>query len=112
MLLSPGNSPRHLSTPSPSPSTDPNPNPNSTLVSASTPDFASRKRRRSPAVLDEDTYVASIEKIIERDFFPDIPKLRDRLDWLQAVRSRDPVLIRDEGLFGARRPKFQIFSDL
>ncbi|KAL3631123.1 hypothetical protein CASFOL_024107 [Castilleja foliolosa] len=98
MLLSPGNSPRHLSTPSPAPSSDPNPNRNSTLVSASTPDFASRKRRRSPAVLDEDTYVASIEKIIERDFFPDIPKLRDRLDWLQAVRSRDPVLIRDAQL--------------
>ncbi|KAK6119010.1 hypothetical protein DH2020_047249 [Rehmannia glutinosa] len=100
MLLSPGHSPRHLSTPSPAPSlsSDPNPNPNSALVSTPTPDFATRKRRRSPNVLDEDTYVAAIEKIIERDFFPDIPKLRDRLDWLQAVRTHDPVLIRDAQL--------------
>ncbi|KAL7128537.1 hypothetical protein ABFS83_13G002700 [Erythranthe nasuta] len=96
MLLSPGHSPRHLSTPSPAPSvsSDSNPNPNSSLVSNSD----TRKRRRSPTVLDEDSYVAAIEKIIERDYFPDIPKLRDRLDWLQAVRTHDPVLIRDAQL--------------
>ncbi|XP_051152203.1 uncharacterized protein LOC127266116 [Andrographis paniculata] len=96
MLLSPGHSPRQISTPS----SDSTPNPNSSLVLASIPnsDSASRKRRRGPAVLDEDTYVAAIEKIIERDFFPDIPKLRDRLDWLQAVRTKDPVLIRDAQL--------------
>ncbi|CAI9754495.1 unnamed protein product [Fraxinus pennsylvanica] len=56
------------------------------------------KRHRDSTVLDEDTYVAVIEKIIERDFFPDIPKLQDRLDWLQAVRSHDPLLIRDAQL--------------
>lgn len=49
-------------------------------------------------MLDEDSYVAAIEKIIERDFFPDIPKLKDRLDWLQAVRTGDPVQIRDAQL--------------
>ncbi|PIN25334.1 Nuclear protein ES2 [Handroanthus impetiginosus] len=100
MLLSPGHSPRHLSTPSPAPSisSDPNPNPDSSLVSTSAPDLSTHKRRRSPTVLDEDSYVAAIEKIIERDFFPDIPKLRDRLDWLQAVRTHDPVLIRDAQL--------------
>lgn len=27
-------------------------------------------------VLDEDEYVEMLEKIIERDFFPEIPKLR------------------------------------
>ncbi|XP_073029773.1 uncharacterized protein [Primulina eburnea] len=96
MLLSPGHSPRHISTPSPAPS-DHNPNPDSSLVSASS-NLPTRKRLRSPAVLDEDTYVAAIEKIIERDFFPDIPKLRDRLDWLQAIRTQDPVLIRDAQL--------------
>ncbi|KAL2246169.1 protein DGCR14 [Sesamum indicum] len=100
MLLSPGHSPRHLSTPSPAPSlsSDPNPNPNSSVVSTSGPNAITGKRRRGSTVLDEDTYVAAIEKIIERDFFPDIPKLRDRLDWLQAVRTQDPVLIRDAQL--------------
>ncbi|KAL0421167.1 UNVERIFIED_CONTAM: Splicing factor ESS-2 [Sesamum latifolium] len=102
MLLSPGHSPRQLSTPSPAPSlsSDSNPNSksNSTLVSTSALDSSIRKRRRGPTVLDEDAYVAAIEKIIERDFFPDISKLRDRLDWLQAVRSHDPVLIRDAQL--------------
>ncbi|KAG6426307.1 hypothetical protein SASPL_110529 [Salvia splendens] len=97
MLLSPGHSPRHLSTPSPAPSASSD-NPNSSHATSSAPDFANRKRRRGPDILDEDAYVAAIEKIIERDFFPDIPKLRDRLDWLQAIRSHDPVLIRDAQL--------------
>ncbi|PSS16096.1 hypothetical protein CEY00_Acc13595 [Actinidia chinensis var. chinensis] len=88
MLLSPGHSPRHLSSPSPSlpPKSIENPNTPST------------NPKNQPAVLDEDAYVAAIEKIIERDFFPDIPKLRDRLVWLEAVRSRDPVQIRDAQL--------------
>ncbi|KAI8010481.1 hypothetical protein LOK49_LG06G01208 [Camellia lanceoleosa] len=90
MLSSPGHSPLHLSSPSPSPSLSENPN-NSSSSSAKNP-------KNPPTVLDEDTYAASIEKIIERDFFPDIPKLRDRLDWLEAVRSGDPVQIRDAQL--------------
>ncbi|KAK4363189.1 hypothetical protein RND71_018430 [Anisodus tanguticus] len=89
MLLSPGHSPRYLSTPSPSPDQNPNPNSSSTVPT---------NKRRSNKVLDEDTYLAAIEKIIERDFFPDIPKLRDRLDWLEAVRTGDPVQIRDAQL--------------
>ncbi|KAH0851046.1 LOW QUALITY PROTEIN: hypothetical protein HID58_095026, partial [Brassica napus] len=52
----------------------------------------------SDDVLDEDAYVAAIEKIIERDYFPDISKLRDRLDWIQAVKTRDPIQIRDAQL--------------
>ncbi|KAI9119251.1 hypothetical protein K1719_009926 [Acacia pycnantha] len=50
---------------------------------------------KNHAILDEDAYVAAIEKIIERDFFPDISKLRDRLDWLEAIKTGDPVQIRD-----------------
>ncbi|KAJ4965207.1 hypothetical protein NE237_017056 [Protea cynaroides] len=91
MLLSPGFSPRHISySPSHSLSegTLENPNDSSSLNPPRNPN-------KRPKVLDEDSYVAAIEKIIERDFFPDIPKLRDRSDWLEAVRSGDPVQIRD-----------------
>lgn len=103
MLLSPGHSPRQISTPSPPPSqSEPQSQSQSQSKLLITPEAEHpsssqnlRKRIRSAAILDEDTYVNAIEKIIERDFFPDIPKLRDRLDWLEAVRSRDPVVIRD-----------------
>ncbi|KAI3675150.1 hypothetical protein L1987_84735 [Smallanthus sonchifolius] len=101
MLLSPGHSPRRLSSPSPSPSVSETPGVHQTPGSsnsliASTPQ--NPRKRNSSTVLDEDTYVAAIEKIIQRDFFPDIPKLRDRLDWLEATRSGDPMLIRDAQL--------------
>ncbi|OIW16433.1 hypothetical protein TanjilG_19149 [Lupinus angustifolius] len=95
MLQSPGHSPLHLSSPSPSPSLTQisqfhNPNPKSSSSSSSS--------RNHPTVLDEDSYVEALEKIIERDYFPDISKLRDRLDWLEAIKTGDPVLIRDAQL--------------
>lgn len=98
MLSSPGNSPRHiLLSPSPSPSCTPRiqKDPGRALI-AGTP--SSRKRKSSQAVLDEDAYVAAIERIVERDYFPDLPKLHDRLEWLEAVRSGDPIQIRDTQL--------------
>ncbi|CAF1936025.1 BnaC05g52220D [Brassica napus] len=90
MFLSPGHSPRHLSSPSPSSYSD-----DGLRTSSKIPPRNPRKRMR---VLDEDAYVAAIEKIIERDYFPDISKLRDRLDWIQAVKTRDPIQIRDAQL--------------
>ncbi|XP_026435381.1 splicing factor ESS-2 homolog [Papaver somniferum] len=89
MLFSPGHSPRHISSPSTSLSSQ------KTLSNSVE---SSKPSKKHNSVLDEDTYVASIEKIIERDFFPDIPKLRDRLDWLEACRSGDTVLIKDAQL--------------
>lgn len=86
-------------------------------ASASTSDRASglasfpRKRKNSQVPLDEDTYVAAIEKIIERDFFPDIPKLRNRLEWLEAVRSGDPVIIRDAQMNIIRRRREKARED-
>ncbi|TXG55497.1 hypothetical protein EZV62_020753 [Acer yangbiense] len=94
MLLSPGQSPRHLSSLSPSSYSE-----NSHQIvdgsSSATPQNPPKKRAK---VLDEDTYVAAIESIIERDYFPDLSKLRDRLEWLQATRTGDPVQIRDAQL--------------
>ncbi|CAL1356252.1 unnamed protein product [Linum trigynum] len=91
MLLSPGHSPRHISSPSPSLISE------DALQVSSKSGGASSSRKR-PRVLDEDTYVAAMEKIIERDYFPDISKLRDRLDWLEAVKTGDPMQIRDAQL--------------
>jgi len=96
MLQSPGHSPLHLSSPSPSPSISEfsiqNPKNSSSSVQHQ------KKNHRHPTVLDEDTYAEALEKIIERDYFPDISKLRDRLDWLEAIKTGDPVQIRDAQL--------------
>lgn len=93
MLQSPGHSPLHLSSPSPSVSQfsvqDHN---DSGSISQH------QQKQKNPTVLDEDTYVEALEKIIERDYFPDISKLRDRLDWLEAIKTGDPVQIRDAQL--------------
>ncbi|KAK7259619.1 hypothetical protein RIF29_25229 [Crotalaria pallida] len=87
-LQSPGHSPLHLSSPSQI-SQIQNPNPNNSIPPSSS------KSTKHPTVLDEDSYVEALENIIERDYFPDISKLRDRLDWLEAIKTGDPVLIRD-----------------
>ncbi|KAK9457207.1 nuclear protein DGCR14 [Dipodascopsis uninucleata] len=39
--------------------------------------------------LDEDTYVESLSKIIERDYFPDLPILRYQNAYLEALNSGD-----------------------
>jgi protein DGCR14 len=54
-------------------------------------------------VLVEDVYAEAIEAIVERDFFPHLPKLQNQLEWLQAVQSGDPALIKRAQLNIARR---------
>lgn len=41
-------------------------------------------RKRKQEVLDEDEWTSLLEEIIARDFFPDVPKLQSKLEWLQA----------------------------
>ncbi|CAN0927235.1 Splicing factor ESS-2 homolog [Linum grandiflorum] len=113
MLLSPGHSPRQISSPSPSlVSEDAHRLSSSSKGTASSSAITPASSRKRTRVLDEDTYVAAIEKIIERDYFPDISKLRDRLDWLEAVKTGDPMQIRDAQLkIIERRGKRALGSD-
>lgn len=118
MLASPGHSPRHvLPLLSPSPSvrivdSDVSFGHRSLALASTSGNYAARpplpkKRKTGPIAIDEDTYVAAVEKIIERDFFPDIPKLHNRLEWLEAVRTGDPAVIRDAQIKIIRRRQQQ-----
>lgn len=40
------------------------------------------KRKRPQTILEEDDWTAKLEAIIQRDYFPDIPKLESELEWL------------------------------
>jgi protein DGCR14 len=46
-----------------------------------------QQKRKPQKVLDEDEWTARLDKIITRDYFPDVPKLKNKLEWLEATRS-------------------------
>jgi len=54
-------------------------------------------------VLDEDKYVSKLSEIIERDYFPDLPKLKNQLEWMEAVESNDVNKIRNIQLNSIKR---------
>lgn len=62
-----------------------------------------RPPKRELEVLEEEEYTSHIEAIIERDFYPDIPKMQNQLEWMEAVNSGDPALIRQAKLNISRR---------
>ncbi len=47
------------------------------------------RRKRKVKVLEEDEYVEKVEKIIERDFFPENDKLKARLEYIDAADRND-----------------------
>ena len=64
-------------------------------VSSMPPPAARRgqKRQHEQTLLDEDEWTDRIEAIIQRDYFPDLPKLQNKLEWLQV--SSGVVLVHD-----------------
>lgn len=58
------------------------------------PPPVARRKKKKKVVLAEDEWVSQLEAIIERDFFPEIPKLQSKLEWLKAVNSGDADFIK------------------
>lgn len=50
-----------------------------------------------PVVLDEDTYTEAISLIIERDFFPNLAKMRAQQNYLEAQHSGSFTELQEAG---------------
>ncbi|CAH0549252.1 unnamed protein product [Brassicogethes aeneus] len=53
------------------------------------------KRKKKQKILDDDTYVEEIGNIIERDFFPDLPKLKAQNEYFEAMEKNDTIKLRE-----------------
>ncbi|XP_077287666.1 ess-2 splicing factor homolog isoform X2 [Arctopsyche grandis] len=54
-----------------------------------------KRKSAKPKVLDEDTYIEEMAKIIQRDFFPDLEKLKAQNDFLDATERKDHQKLRE-----------------
>jgi len=49
-----------------------------------------QRTRSGQMILTEEDWAVTLEHIIERDYFPELPRLQNKADWLEAVRTGDP----------------------
>ncbi|KAL5016601.1 hypothetical protein ScPMuIL_006190 [Solemya velum] len=52
-------------------------------------------KKKPKKILDEDTYAENIVKIIQRDFYPDVPKLEAQSEYFEALEKNDLVKLRE-----------------
>jgi hypothetical protein len=57
-----------------------------------------RVTKRNVRVLDEDEYVEKVEKIIEKDFFPELDRLYAQTEYMEAADRNDKVTMSRSGI--------------
>jgi protein DGCR14 len=63
---------------------------NKALILVPTADGGGKLVEAKPQeVVEEETFVDSVSSILDRDFFPELPKLRAYNEYLDAVQARD-----------------------